>query len=94
MGDAPDMDFITEDLIETIFRLLEQQRANLEHWPYTLEQLAKDREISDRLRQACDQLPSPRSNAMKSSQVDCNHAVIDFATAPAPMPETIYAGFR
>lgn len=62
MGDQqPETGHRTEDLIEIIFSLLEQQRTNLEQWPYTLEQLHKDREISTRLRQVCDQLPSPRS---------------------------------
>jgi hypothetical protein len=60
MGDAPEIGRRTEELTETILRLLDQQRVNLGNWPYTLEQLDKDREISARLRRICDQLPTPR----------------------------------
>ena len=66
MGDAPEIGHRTEELMETIFRLLEQQRANLGTWPYTLEQLDRDREISARLRRICDQLPTPRSSWTKA----------------------------
>jgi hypothetical protein len=60
MRDAPEIGHRTDEFMETIFRLLDQQRANLGTWPYTPEQLDRDREISARLRRICDQLPTPR----------------------------------
>jgi hypothetical protein len=64
MGDTPEKSYRTQQPIETIFRLLEQQRANLERWPYTPEQLDMDKKISARLRELCDQLPGPRSTPL------------------------------
>ena len=62
MGDVPEIGHRREELTERIVRLLEQQRANLGTWPYTLQQLERDSEISARLRRVCDQLPTPRSS--------------------------------
>ena len=50
-----------EELFGTILSLLEQQQANLQHCPYTPEQLERDRKISARLRELCNELPGPRS---------------------------------
>jgi hypothetical protein len=55
----------TEEPIETILTLLEQQRANLQRWPYSVEQLAKDKELSVRLRQLADQLLTDNRTPLK-----------------------------
>jgi hypothetical protein len=53
----------TEERIETIFRLLDEQHRVLNEGPYTSEILKKDREISAQLREICDQLYPMRSSA-------------------------------
>lgn len=49
--------------LDEIFRLLEQQRQMLDHWPLTNEQIAKDKEISARIRSLIDQICSAQSKA-------------------------------
>ena len=53
--------YAAEEPFGTIIKLLEQQRANLEHWPYTPDQLDRHKQISARLHELCDQLHSQRS---------------------------------
>ena len=52
--------YAAEEPFGTIIKLLEQQRANLEHWPYTPDQLDRHKQISARLHELCDQLHSQR----------------------------------
>ncbi len=39
-----------------IFQLLDEQNEVLRHWPYTAEQVTKDKEISVRIRELVDQI--------------------------------------
>lgn len=47
--------------VETILKLLDEQRNLLKQWPYTAEQVRQDKEICLRLRDICDQLNQPES---------------------------------
>lgn len=49
------------ECLEAIFSLLNQQRTNLQDWPFTPQQLSKDKEISQQLREVCDRLCSLNS---------------------------------
>ncbi len=59
------MDSEAEASIETIFKLLVEQRENLKHWPYTSEQIARDRRIWAQLRELCDRISQPVPPAQK-----------------------------
>jgi hypothetical protein len=49
------------DHFDEILRLLKQQRELLARWPYSGEQIAKDRELSVRIRHLVDRLRIPDS---------------------------------
>lgn len=50
------MDPRADRSLETILELLSEQHELAQSWPYTVEQITRDKEISERLRQICDQL--------------------------------------
>jgi hypothetical protein len=62
-------DALDHEHLQTILGLLEQQRANLQRWPYTPEQLEKDKELSARLRQLNDQLPAGDQHSLKNTLI-------------------------
>lgn len=47
------------EAVETILKLLDEQRNLLKQWPYTAEQVRQDKEICLRLRDICDHLNQP-----------------------------------
>ena len=46
----------SQDRFDAIFRILEERRRISEQWPYTADQIRKDKELSVRLRELIDQL--------------------------------------
>jgi hypothetical protein len=46
----------TDNHVDEILRLLQQQRDLLVGWPYSNEQIAKDKELSLRIRRLVDRL--------------------------------------
>jgi hypothetical protein len=59
----------TAECLNEIFRLLCEQREVLNHWPLTHEQIAKDKEISSRVRALIDQICN-REQSAKSMPSD------------------------
>jgi hypothetical protein len=45
-----------DEAIETILKLLDEQDQLLKQWPYTLEQVKRDKEICLQLRGICDRM--------------------------------------
>jgi hypothetical protein len=52
----------SEGRFDAVFRILDEQRRISEQWPYTADQIRRDKEPSARLRERIDRL-SPDGNA-------------------------------
>lgn len=56
--------------LSEIFQLLEEQDDLLKHWPYTTEQVTRDKEISARIRELVDQICVEQSATSALVKVD------------------------
>ncbi len=65
-----------EQQLNEIFRLLSEQHELLQHWPYTGEQVSKDREISTRIRELVDQMCVGQSAASALAKVHVEEPVL------------------
>jgi hypothetical protein len=61
--------------LSEIFQLLEEQDELLKHWPYTTEQVTKDKEISARIRELVDQICVEQSATSALVKVDSEELV-------------------
>lgn len=50
------MNRATDTRIREIFQLLDEQHKLQEQWPYSSEILTRDRQLSARIRELCDEL--------------------------------------
>jgi hypothetical protein len=62
--------------LNEIFRLLSEQSELLKHWPYTAEQITKDREISARIRGLIDQICVEQSATSALAKVHFEEPVV------------------
>jgi hypothetical protein len=61
--------------LSEIFQLLDEQDELLKHWPYTAEQLTKDKEISTRIRELVDQICAEQSATSALVKVDLEELI-------------------
>jgi hypothetical protein len=60
-GSGPAAPRAADNHVDEILSLLKQQRDLLVRWPYSDEQIAKDKELSVRIRRLVDRLCVPES---------------------------------